>query len=78
MSTGALDMPRANRSARAAREVTMLDLLDRLLSGGIVIHGEVTLAAADIDLVDLGLRVVVGSVDTVRRDLRGPLQRRLG
>jgi Gas vesicle protein len=78
VSTGALDRPIASRSARAAREVTLLDLLDRLLGGGIVVQGEITLAAADIDLLDLGLRLVVGSVDAVRRDLRGPVQRRIG
>jgi len=72
VSGASLDMPRVARSPRGAREVTLLDLLDRLLSGGVVIHGEITLAAADIDLVDLGLRVVVGSVETVRRDLASP------
>jgi Gas vesicle protein len=64
------------RSPRAARDVALLDLLDRLLEGGVVIQGEITLAAADIDLVDLSLRLVVGSVGSLRRDLRGPLDHR--
>ncbi len=51
-----LDVPRA-------RQVTLLDLLDRLLAGGVVIHGEITLAAADIDLVQLNLALMVASVD---------------
>lgn len=42
---------------------TLLDLLDRLLAGGVVVHGRVILAAADVDLVELDLSVVVGSVD---------------
>jgi hypothetical protein len=52
-------------SARAtvAREVTLVDLLDRLLAGGIVIHGDVILAAADIDLVRLDLRILVASIE---------------
>jgi hypothetical protein len=58
-----------------AREVTLLDLLDRLLEGGVVIQGDVTLAVADIDLVDLSLRLVVGSVGSLGRDLNGPLAR---
>ena len=58
-------------SSYAGREVTLLDLLDRLLQGGIVVQGDITLAAADIDLVNVGLRLVVGGVDTVGRDLRG-------
>jgi hypothetical protein len=61
------------RSPYGAREVTLLDLLDRLLEGGIAIQGDITLAAADIDLVDLSLRIVVGSVATVGRDRSGPL-----
>jgi hypothetical protein len=75
MTAGALEgVVRDGRgSPRLTRNVTLLDLLDRLLEGGIVIQGDITLAAADIDLVDLSLRVVVGAVDAVGRDLRGPL-----
>jgi hypothetical protein len=65
----------ALRSPRAARDVTVIDLLDRLLAGGVVVHGEIMLAAADIDLVALQLMLVVGSVDAVGRDLQGPLAR---
>lgn len=70
----ALERQRIRRSPRAARDVALIDLLDRLLEGGVVVHGEITLAAADIDLVALSLQLVVGSVNTLRRDLRGPLQ----
>ena len=65
MSVGAL--------ARQQREVTLLDLLDRLLEGGVVVQGDITLAAADIDLVDVSLRVIVAAVETVGSDLRGRL-----
>jgi hypothetical protein len=59
---------RAEAGARfGAREVTLLDMLDRLLEGGVAIQGDVTLAAADIDLVELSLRLVVASVDTLGR-----------
>ena len=54
-------LAQADRASLAAREVTLLDLLDRLLQGGIAIQGDITLAVADIDLVDLNLRLVVGS-----------------
>jgi hypothetical protein len=59
---------RSAAAVRAAREVTLIDLLDRLLAGGIVIHGEVTLAAADIDLVNVSLRAVVGAVESLHGD----------
>lgn len=46
----------------ASRDVALVDLLDRLLGGGVVIAGEVTLAVADIDLVHVSLRALVSSV----------------
>jgi hypothetical protein len=57
----------SSRASLAGREVTLLDLLDRLLQGGIVIQGDITLAVADIDLVDLSLRLVVGSTGSLGR-----------
>jgi hypothetical protein len=45
------------------RDVTLVDLLDRLLAGGVVIEGDITLAAADVDLVALDLRVLISSID---------------
>jgi Gas vesicle protein len=46
-----------------ARQVTLVDLLDRLLAGGVVVHGHITLAAADIDLVDLDLAILLAATD---------------
>lgn len=52
----------------AERDVTLVELLDRLLEGGVVIHGDVTLAVANIDLVHVALRLVAASVDSLERD----------
>ena len=46
-----------------SREVAVIDLLDRLLQGGVVIRGQITLCAADIELVALDLRVLVAAID---------------
>jgi hypothetical protein len=35
----------------AQRDVALIDLVDRLLGGGVVIAGDITLAVADVDLV---------------------------
>ena len=51
------------------RDVSLLDLVDRLLDGGVVIHGDITLAVADVDLLYVGLRALVASVETIERDL---------
>jgi hypothetical protein len=48
-----------------SREVTLVDLVDRLLGGGVVISGDITLAVADIDLVHVSLRALVASVETL-------------
>ena len=54
------------RQYRAAheREVALVDLLDRLLAGGVVITGDITLAVADVDLVYVGLRALISSVSS--------------
>jgi hypothetical protein len=57
------------RARLGDQEVTLVDLVDRLLGAGVVVQGEIVLAAADIDLVSLALRLVLGSVDTMRPNL---------
>ena len=54
---------------RRERNVSLLDLVDRLLDGGVVIHGDITLAVADVDLLYVGLRAMVASVETIERKL---------
>lgn len=44
------------------RQVALIDLLDRLLSGGAVITGDVVLSVADIDLVRVSLRALIVSI----------------
>jgi hypothetical protein len=45
--------------------VTLVDLLDRVLAGGITVSGEVVLSVADVDLVVISLRALVASVGTL-------------
>jgi hypothetical protein len=47
----------------AARHLTLLDLLDRLLAGGVVITGDITLRIADVDLVRIDLNALISSVN---------------
>ena len=53
-------------STIAEREVALVDLVDRLLGGGVVIAGDITLAVADVDLVYVSLRALVSSVATAK------------
>jgi hypothetical protein len=66
--TTAPSMPTPSRRL-LEREASLLDLVDRLFDGGIVIGGDITLAVADVDLVYVGLRALIGSVETIERDL---------
>ncbi|MGW6914180.1 gas vesicle protein [Kitasatospora sp. NPDC054939] len=57
---GAAPGPRP--SAVPQRQTALIDLLDRLLSGGVVLTGDVILSIADVDLVRISLRALILSV----------------
>ena len=46
-------------------QVTLLELVDRVLNKGVVLSGDITLSVADVDLVYVGLRVLLSSVATL-------------
>lgn len=48
-------------------DVTLLDLVDRVLNKGVVLTGDITLSVADVDLVYVGLRVLLASAGTLDR-----------
>jgi Gas vesicle protein len=56
-----LPAPRAPVPARGQR-IALVDLLDRLLAGGVVITGDVTISIAEVDLVRISLRAIIASI----------------
>lgn len=55
-----------HRAANApAQRFALVDLLDRVLAGGVVITGEITLSMADVDLVKISLRALLASVSAL-------------
>jgi hypothetical protein len=54
-------VPPAPAPARGQR-IALVDLLDRLLAGGVVITGDVTISIAEVDLVRVSLRAVIASI----------------
>ncbi|MFF5563026.1 gas vesicle protein [Streptomyces sp. NPDC012623] len=46
----------------AGRQVALIDLLDRLLTGGAVLTGDLVLSVAEVDLVHINLRAVIRSI----------------
>jgi hypothetical protein len=51
-----------SHDALAPQQIALVDLLDRLLAGGIVLTGELTLAISDIDMVRISLRALITSI----------------
>jgi len=49
------------------REVTLLELVDRVLAKGVVLSGDITLAVADVDLIRVELRAVLAAVASLER-----------
>ena len=45
--------------------IALVDLLDRVLAGGVVIAGDVTLSIANVDLVTVNLRALITSVSSL-------------
>jgi hypothetical protein len=46
-------------------ELALVDLLDRLLAGGVVLTGDVTISLAGVDLVHVSLRALISSMSTL-------------
>ena len=49
------------------KEVALLDLVDRLLDKGVILWGDITISVADVDLIYLGLKVMLSSVETMNQ-----------
>lgn len=59
----------------AEEHVSLCEALDRILNKGAVIQGDLMISVADVDLLYLGLRVVLTSIETaMRADLAPPMR----
>jgi hypothetical protein len=57
------DVPEPNTFAGESLELA--DLLNTVLDKGVILHGDVTLAVADVDLVKLNLGLLLSALETV-------------
>jgi gas vesicle structural protein len=46
-----------------AREVTLVELLDRVVGHGVILAGDITISVANVDLIYLGLRIMLSSIE---------------
>ena len=58
-------------TALGQAQMSLVDLLDRLLGTGVVLAGDVVISLAGVDLVQIRLHALI---TTVRADLRRPEQ----
>ena len=49
------------------QDVTLVELVDRVLNKGVVLTGDITLSVAGVDLVYVGLRLLLASIPTLER-----------
>ncbi|MEX1182538.1 MAG: gas vesicle protein GvpJ [Gemmatimonadota bacterium] len=50
----------------AADDVGLVELVNRVLDKGAVVSGDIVISVAGVDLLYLGLRVLLSSVETMR------------
>jgi hypothetical protein len=48
-------------------QLALSELLDRALNKGVVVWGDATISVAGVDLVYVGLKLLLASVDTAER-----------
>lgn len=56
-----------HNQAMQSKDVTLLEVLDRVLDKGAVVAGDIVISVADVDLIYIGLKVLVSSVETMER-----------
>lgn len=47
------------------KDITLLDVLDRALHKGVIIGGDLVISVADVDLLYVGIKVLLSSIETM-------------
>jgi hypothetical protein len=50
-----------------SKDITILELLDRVLNKGVILTGDIVISVADIDLVYMGVKLMLSSVETMEQ-----------
>jgi len=50
-----------------SKDITILEMLDRVLNKGVILTGDVVISVADIDLIYLGVKLMLSSVETMEQ-----------
>jgi Gas vesicle protein len=49
------------------RDLSLIDLLDRILDKGVVINGDITVTIGRVELLSLKINLVIASLETAKR-----------
>ena len=49
------------------QRISLCETLDRVLNTGVVVQGDITISVANIDLIYIGLKAILTSVETARK-----------
>ena len=63
--TGSRGIAMSVSDSTAMENVALVDLIDRVIGGGVVISGDIVISMADVDLIYLGLRLVLAPAHEV-------------
>lgn len=56
-----------NNVVDKSKDITILELLDRVLNKGVILTGDIVISVADIDLIYLGVKLMLSSVETMEQ-----------
>jgi Gas vesicle protein len=70
--------PQAAIATRVGQESSLLDVVDRVLNKGAVVHGELVLGVADVDLIYAKLSVLLSAIDRIVEPVPGRKPKRRG
>lgn len=59
------------RVTSAGRQVSLCEILDRVLNKGAVLTGEIIISVADIELLYVGINLLISSVETLLETMDG-------
>ena len=65
-------MPASDHPLSPEDELSLAELVNRVLDKGAVITGEVVISVAGVDLLYVGLRLLLSSVETMRERSNPP------
>jgi Gas vesicle protein len=54
-------------SQMGRRDLSLVDLLDRILEKGVVINGDITVSIGSVELLSVKVNLVIASLETAKR-----------